>query len=232
MPQRAGFVEVSLTSWARETRGKNIRKYVCMCRGGFEVYVPGAIYDRLRENCGRELRERTWRRRGRDVGSCAKMRVTRILSVSHAPFRVAGQSDHVFRSRIRIKRILIFAVVQGRRICIREISAVRAYGNLRRAREISRRERTLDCFFPRFPLVTDAVGGSEKKIHRFLRCTNASYFFLFSASRVLFIAIRCLSNSKFYELFTGSIKINVSNDDERCTLMMPSVKKETGYHDL
>jgi len=85
--------------------------------------------------------------------------------VSHDP--VAGQSDHVFRSRIRIKRILIFAVVQGRRICIREIPSVRVYGNLRRAREISRRKRTLDCFFLWFPLVT----ALEEKNSCFLRRT-------------------------------------------------------------
>jgi len=38
MPQRAGFVGVLLISCARR---ENIRKYVCMCRRGFRVNVPG-----------------------------------------------------------------------------------------------------------------------------------------------------------------------------------------------
>lgn len=38
MPQRARFVGVLLTSCARR---ENIRKYVCMCRRGFGVNVPG-----------------------------------------------------------------------------------------------------------------------------------------------------------------------------------------------
>lgn len=141
---------------------------------------------KLRARIAERMSRRTGKKRR---GSCAKMPETRILFVSHDPFRVAGQSDHVFRSRIRIKRILIFAVVQGRRICIREIPAVRAYGNLRRAQEISRWERTLDCFFPRFPLVTDAVGRSEKKIRPFF-ATNTSYFFLF---------LRTVSLSRFVD---------------------------------
>jgi len=105
------------------------------------------------------------------------VRDERIRFASHDLFRIAGQSDHVFRSRIRIKRILIFAVGQGRRICIREIPSVRAYGNLRRAREISRRARTLDYFFPRFPLQT-ALEEEGKKDSLFFAII-ASYFFLF-----------------------------------------------------
>lgn len=184
MPRRARFVGVLLTSCARETREENIRKHVCICRGGFGVYALDAIYDRLRENCERDVGANGGKKRR---GSCAKMPETRILFASHDPFRVAGQSDHVFRSRTRIKRILIFAVVQECRICIREIPVVRAYGNLRRAREISRRERTLDCFFRRFLLVTDAVGRSERKIHRFLRRTRVTFFYFYELC--LFIAI-------------------------------------------
>lgn len=81
---------------------------------------------------------------------------------------VAGQSDHAFRSRIRIRQILLFAirVARGVGICMHEISRlymhVRAY-----VVTFGEPERFLAHgnapvrFFAPFPLV--AVGKSEKR---------------------------------------------------------------------
>lgn len=121
---------------------------------------------------------------GKETSETAQKCWENPLRESRVPFRVAGQSDHVFRSRIRIKRILIFAVGQGRRIYICEIPFVCAYGNLRRAREISRRERTLDCFFPRFYVSYRQRWKKREKDSAFF----ASYFFSISTS--------CLSLSR------------------------------------
>lgn len=127
-----------------------------------------------------------WRMVGKETSETAQKCWENPLRESRVPFRVAGQSDHVFRSRIRIKRILIFAVGQGRRIYICEIPFVCAYGNLRRAREISRRERTLDCFFPRFS-VSYRQRENEEAGKRFSVFCKLLFSYFYELS--LFIAI-------------------------------------------
>lgn len=153
---------------------------VCVSRGIWNVLAQSTIGrakiagENVVANGGRKKRRKLHKNAGRRENPLRESRV---------PFRVAGQSDHVFRSRIRIKRILIFAVGQGRRICIREIPPVRAYGNLRRAREISLagKERST-VSFRGFPLVTDSTGRSGKKIQRFSRRTRATFFLFLRAA--------------------------------------------------
>lgn len=123
--------------------------YVCAYEWvGFGVYFPGAICDRPRENCGRELR---WKWEGwekKDSESRTKIREIRIRLVNHNSFESQSCSSVdslITWPRRKMKLILRFTLAKGILHSWNPILYVHTcMRNLRRTLEISHKSRRVE----------------------------------------------------------------------------------------
>lgn len=159
----------------RETRNTG---YICVYGWvGFGVYIPGAICDRPRENCGRELRWKWEVVKKKDSESRTKIREIRIRLVNHNSFGSCrwaiwsyGREEEWSKC---LDSLLAKGILHSWNPALYVHTCTIIFDELERF--LARVER-LSISFRGFPLVTDSHEKSEKKIHHFSRRTRVTSF--------------------------------------------------------